>query len=598
MSDQENSTNIENEPKKPQTSENNEEKISDNNKISQNILQDILSLKEKNIYLITESFEEKIPLILSYLMEKDEEYSSENKTQILIYLKDLFNKVEFNSEIFSKKKSAKEKMNIFEIIINQYITNTSKEYLSELKNIFILLLSKVTLDRKTYKYIFSFFIDYLNKKSEFNLNSENVSKILELISLYYASIPQIKTENDYMYFNSVTNTDEYSIKIQNNKNNLYENKKNKLIFDDNSLNVLLFIKLVPKKIINVINSEHTTGLLELNFSDKSKNVSFNIDNENNLIMNNDANESIKIKELDENKYFNILFRFTLDSKELKEFKIEIFINFKKIEFKNSSFQIKEIDKAKLKELYEINSINLFRNFIGQCTNIILFKNKKNEGLPKFFTGKQVKESSMSALFEKMEKKQEISNNNILEKGLYNEDLLNILLKSELKDKVDLENIFKDKPKDNIPLTDIDEFYTKIISIYIPSRNDIVNSDIVLKDSMGGYDALFNIKNKNSNLTGLHINNLLIEDFNNMGGLNHFIPIIEIMLNDNNILTSNNLSLYFTMINTVINLYFIKLLKEKKIRIFFRIYLYFSEKYLINFSLRKLLIILLYYLVNY
>ena len=568
MSDQENSTNIENEPKISQTSENNEEKISDNNKISQNILQDILSLTEKNIYLITESFEEKIPLILSYLMEKDEEYSSENKTQILIYLKDLFNKVEFYSEIFSRKKSAKEKMNIFEIIINQYITNTSKEYLSELKNIFILLLSKVTLDRKTYKYIFSFFIDYLNKKSEFNLNSENVSKILELISLYYASIPQIKTENDYMYFNSVTNTDEYSIKIQNNKNNLYENKKNKLIFDDNSLNVLLFIKLVPKKIINVINSEHTTGLLELNFSDKSKNVSFNIDNENNLIMNNDTNESIKIKELDENKYFNILFRFTLDSKELKEFKIEIFINFKKIEFKNSSFQIKEIDKAKLKELYEINSINLFRNFIGQCTNIILFKNKKNEGLPKFFTGKQVKESSMSALFEKMEKKQEISNNNILEKGLYNEDLLNILLKSELKDKVDLENIFKDKPKDNISLTDIDEFYTKIISIYIPSRNDIVNSDIVLKYSMGGYDALFNIKNKNSNLTGLHINNLLIEDFNNMGGLNHFIPIIEIMLNDYNILTSNNLSLYFTMINTVINLYFIKLLKEKKNSHFF------------------------------
>jgi hypothetical protein len=124
MSDQENSTNIENEPKISQTSENNEEKISDNNKISPNILQDIFSLKEKNIYLITESFEEKIPLILSYLMEKDEEYSSENKTQILIYLKDLFNKVEFYSEIFSRKKSAKENMNIFEIIINQYITNT------------------------------------------------------------------------------------------------------------------------------------------------------------------------------------------------------------------------------------------------------------------------------------------------------------------------------------------------------------------------------------------------------------------------------------------------------------------------------------------
>ena len=569
MSEQENSTNIENESKISQTPQKEEKEISDNNKISPNLLQDILSLKEKNIYLLTESFEEKIPSILSYLMEKDEEYSPENKTQILIYLKDLFKKVEFYSEIFYKKKSLKEKMNIFEIIINQYITNTSKEYLSELKSTYTLLLTQVTLDKKTYKYIFSFFIDYLNKKTEFKLDSENISKLLELITLYYASIPHIKTENDYMYFNTVINSDEYSIKIQNKKNYVFSNKK---LISDESLNILLFIKLVPQEIIKAVNSEHTTGLLELDFVDKAKKISFNIDNKNNLIMNNNPNE--KITKLEENKYFNILFRFNL---EIKEFKVEIFINSKKIDFKSQiELKEKENDKSKLREKYELNSINLFKNFIGQCTNIILFKNKKIEGLPKFFTGKQVKASSMSAFFEKNEKSEgkqdkseEIDKINILEKGLYNEDLLNILLKSELKDKVELDSIFKDKPKDNTPIADIDEFYNKIISIYIPSRYDLINSEIILKDSMNGYDALFNIKNRNSDLNGLHINKPLIQDFNNMGGLNHFIPIIEIMVNDiNNILTSRNLSLYFTMINTIINLYFIKVLKEKKNSHFF------------------------------
>ena len=566
MTEQENALKTEEESKITPPQHNEEQKSSDNSQISPNLYQDILSLKEKNIYLLTESLEKKIPLILSYLMGKDDEFYPENKTKVLLYLKELFKKVDFYSEIFLRKKSLKEKLNIFEIIINQYITNTSQEYLSELKNLYILLLNKITLDKKTYKYIFSFFVDYLNKKNELQLTSENVSKILELITLYYASIPKIIQENDYMYFNTISNSDDYLIKIQTKKNNILSNKK--INFDDSSLNILLFIKLVPQEIIKSVEVEHTPGLLELDFVDKAKNITFNIDNENNLIMNNNTTD--KITKLEEDKYFNILFRFNV---EMKEFKVEIFINSKKIEFKNSQIEIKgkETDKAKLREKYELNSINLFKNCVGQCTNIILFKNKKTEGLPKFFTGKQVKATSMAAFFDKSEAKdesEEIIKNNILEKGLYNEDLLNILLKGELKNKVELDNIFKNKPKDNTPIDDIEDFLKKIISIYIPSRNDMVNSEIVLKDSISGYDALFNHKNKESNLNGIHINKILIEDFNNMGGLNHFIPIVEIMVNDTNILTSKNLGLFLTMINTIINLYFIKVIKEEKNSHFF------------------------------
>ena len=250
MSEQENIPKVEQEQKKsePQSTEEpkksepratEETKKSEDIKISPDIYQDIISLKEKNIFIFTESFEEKIPEILSYLMEKGDEYPLENKIQILFYLQDLFKKVEFYTEIFSKKKSLKEKMNIFEIIINQYITNTSKDYLFELKNIFILLLNKITFCKKTYKYIFSFLVEYLNNKSEHKLNSEQVSKILELLTIYYTTLPQIKEVNDYFYCNNYT---DYLIKIQNKGNA----SKKKINFDD-SLNILLFIKLIPKK---------------------------------------------------------------------------------------------------------------------------------------------------------------------------------------------------------------------------------------------------------------------------------------------------------------------------------------------------------------
>jgi hypothetical protein len=295
MSEQENIPKVEREQKKsePQSTEGpkksepratEETKKSEDIKISPDIYQDIISLKEKNIFIFTESLEEKIPEILSYLMEKSDEYPIENKIKILFYLQDLFKKVDFYPEIFSKKKSLKKKMNIFEIIINQYITNTSKDYLFELKNIFILLLNKITFSKKTYKYIFSFFVDYLNNKPEHKLNSEQVSRILELLTIYYKTIPQIKEVNDYFYFN---NYNEYLIKIQN-KGNVSKKKMN---FDD-SLNILLFIKLIPKEIIKAIESEHMTNLLELDFVDKTKNINFDIDNENNLIMNNNTTDKI------------------------------------------------------------------------------------------------------------------------------------------------------------------------------------------------------------------------------------------------------------------------------------------------------------------
>ena len=544
--------------------------------ISPDLYQEINSLKEKNIYLPSESFEQKIPEMFSYLLE--EGYPIQNKINILKYLQDLIKKIEYFSEIFSKKKSLNENINIFEVIINQYITNKEEAYITELKNIFILLLNKISFDCRTYKYIFSFLINHLNKKAQ-NLTSENVLKILDLLNIYYTTIPQIKEKNNfYIYFTDIIKEDnnDYLIKIQNKENM----QKKKILNLDDSLNILLFIKLIPYNIIKKEYPNHCTGLLELEFLDKSKNISFNIDNEYNLIINNTKD---KLAKLDENKYINILFSFN----KKDSFKIDIYINTKKIEFKN--------DKIELKDNYEINSINFFKNFLGQCTNIILFKDKKLEGMPKFFTTKQnveikqkPKANTISALFDmsagKQEKvfKEEIVVHNNLIKGLFNEDLLNILLKHELKDEVEqihINNILKNS-QDKTPLNDIKEFYEKIIAIYTPNRHEINNNNgnIILKDSISGLDAIFNnIQNKDSNMNGIHLYNNCIEDFNNLGGLNQFIPILELLINSDNLLTKENLLAFLNLISTIIKPCYKGFLKNEKNSNFFSNLAFFFQK---------------------
>ena len=546
-----------------------EQKEPTNVKISPDLFQEIISLKEKNIYLFSESFEQKFPEILSYLLEKGDEYPSANKIQILLYLQNLLKKIDFSAGILSKKKSINEQMTLFEVIINQFITSgKDQDYIKELKNTFILLLSKISFERKTYKYIFSFLINHLNNTSKEELDSENVSQILELLNIYYSNIPQIKGKNECIYFNDVSNSDNYLIKIKN-KDNV--NKKKILNLED-SLNILLFIKLLPNEIIKKEQPNHIMGLLQLNFFDQGKNISFDIDNDYNLIMNNSSKD--KIIKLEGNKFINILFRFNLKD----TFKIDIYVNAKKIEFKN------ETQEIKTKENFEIN---FFKNFFGQCTNIILFKEKKVEGMPKFFTTKQKvevkqkpKANTISALFDmsagKQEKvyKEEIVVHNNLIKGLYNEELLNIFLKHELREEVDqnyIDNILKNFSNEKISLEDIKDLYDKIIAIYTPNRFELdnTNENIILKDSISGLDAMFNYKtNKNSDLNGIYLFNNIFEDFNDLGGLNQFIPILEIIINSENLLTKENLLAFLNLVSTLINPYYKNFLKNEKNSNFF------------------------------
>ena len=582
------------------------------------ILKEVISLKDNNIYLISKSFEAIIADILSYLLEDNNTNQIKNKIEILNYLEELFKAVDYNSEIFLSKSSyGKNNLNIFEIIIHEFILNTKQnsnsnedsksieEYHEELKNIFSILLSKISLDKKTYHYIFSFLINYINKKNndiekDEKLNSEHISNVIELLQIFYQYAQNVDEPYNYFYFNNFIenneeNKSEYIIKIKN-RDNL--NRKKILNLDD-SFNILIFIKLVPNELKKSfeINQSHYSDLFELNFADQSKNISFNIDYGNNLT-NNLSNE--KIMKLEENKYINILFKFILK----ESLKIEIYIDNKKIDFKNDQIPIKDTEKQKIKEKYEITSIDFFRNFLGECSNIILFKNKKNEGIPRFFlemqTVEKKKPTSMAALFDDMSKNkneknvtQELLFKKEYKNGIFKEDLFNILLKSELRDDVEQNTIEKlCKNKDKTPINYIKEFMEKIIAIYMPSRVEIPedaenknlknSANIILKDSINNLDAIFTkskLDDENiSNSNGIHLFNSIIDDMNNLGGLNHLIPIIELMSKySEELLTTENICKLFNLIILIFVPYYRNSLKNEKYSNFFFNLSFFLEK---------------------
>ena len=139
---------------------------STNISFSESLIQDINSFKNKNLVIITKSFEQKIPDILSFLQNNSN--LAINKIAVVKYLQTLFLTININSEIFLRKCSSdKDKLNLFQIIIQQYISysnssnfiNDEKDYRKELLYLFDILLSQVTFDRESYHFILSFLLN-------------------------------------------------------------------------------------------------------------------------------------------------------------------------------------------------------------------------------------------------------------------------------------------------------------------------------------------------------------------------------------------------------------------------------------------------------
>ena len=91
---------------------------------SESLLLDINNLNNKNIVIITKNLEQKIPDILSFLQNNSN--LAVNKKIIVKYLQNLFLSIKINSEVFLRKYSSeKNRLNLYQIIIEQYITYTN-----------------------------------------------------------------------------------------------------------------------------------------------------------------------------------------------------------------------------------------------------------------------------------------------------------------------------------------------------------------------------------------------------------------------------------------------------------------------------------------
>jgi hypothetical protein len=265
---------------------------------TESIIQDIS--KNKNIFLITKGIEQRIVEILSYL-QSDSNLAT-NKMIILKYLQSLFISIEFNSEIFSRKFiKEKEKLNLYKIIIHQYIFYTNplnskadeENYRSDLQTLFILLLSQITLEKDTYHYILSSLINYMNEKNiadskkkncknlienepTVNLKEENILRILVLLKYFYG---YYKRTSDgilnYFFFNGDS---ESSITIPN--KDIDNNKK--ILNLDETLCIMLFIKVLPSEFIKTLYPKINFKLFELKFNDKKKSICININIDNYL----------------------------------------------------------------------------------------------------------------------------------------------------------------------------------------------------------------------------------------------------------------------------------------------------------------------------
>ena len=575
-----------------------------NNSFNDTLIQDLSKLKNK--YLISKSIEQKIIEILSYL-QSDTNLAS-NKIIILKYLQTLFTKVEFNSEIFLRKFiNDKEKLNLYKIIIYQYVLYTNpgnskteeENYRSELLSLFVALLTQVTVEKETYHYILSFLIYFMNEKyinnsldkknnpnnndiqddnPIINITSEHLLRVLQLLRNFYKYIDPYYEVYNYFFFSGESDS---SIIIQNKDNPKEYNRK--ILNLDDTLCIMMFIKLLPSEFIKAVYPKVIFRILELRFIDTKKTININIDIDNKLTT---SFTTEPIFQLAENETNCVLVKLKSNKKK-KVINCEIFIGTNKA----GQWLFSNENEKDGKPKDEIKEIVLFKNFIGTCSNILIYKEKKNDGLPKFLLSLEENNSS--------NKKANLSIKSMFFNGIFTEELYSYFTKAELKEQIEsniLDNIIKIN-EEKVNINDIRDFLNNsLISIYMPTRVDIpskneekslINSyHLILRDSINNLDADFTTKN--SGLNGVHTFSKIKDDFSIIGGINSLLPIIELMTNNTDLLSPENFSSFFSLISNYIFSpnYQKAIIKENKSNFFMSLSL-FLEKISDNYFDSKL-----------
>ena len=511
-----------------------------------NILNEIIDYSNKNLFIITKEFEEKIPFALSYIQNEKNEIS--NKLKIIKYFISLTKNVTYNTDLLlvPKSKNEKRKLNLYEILVDQYIYTDKKEtdYIKSLEDLVNIIFAKLSYNKELYRYILSYISNFLNGKNNnndsseiTNLNEYNYYQLLNLICLFYQSIKDDKPIN-YYFFNGDKNT------------NIIINNSNKSLDLNRDLYVFFFIKLIDYKFFeNDKNINTNLNLVQINFKDQSNKININIDYKNSSVTSDYKEKLIEINipynlfnQKDTN---NFLIKITTDNQ------IEIYIDGKDINVPKNTNVTKNI---------YIDNIIFSGEFYGIISSIMLYndkdRNKMENLIPNYFLDKQaIKKDNVKFVF-----------SNSYKDGFDEETLLTPFIKADIKDKVNIKNIYDqslyiNESKINY-IEEIDKFIKyNLIALYSPTRLIIEKENgkkkCILADLQNNLNATFNINELYPNLSyskygGVRLLKNVLQDFSvDLNGINHLLPCMEIMVDYPELLTSDNLSKYM---QTILNLF--------------------------------------------
>ena len=469
-----------------------EEKSKNCQKTYELLIKDIEERENKSKYLIKNY--KIIEDIISLFQNINLKISQ--KCKIIKFLHKSLNKIPINIEMFMREKINKK--SLYQIILYEYIIhNEEKEYCSDLKNLFIEILKNTGFDKLIYQYLISFISDYINKKNillnenikgkeipfnekiKFNdFNSSHLMAILELIQTFYESEDKLIHPSNYLYFTGEKD------------NNIIINNSDQILDTKDDIYIMMFINLFNKENYETLD---TFCLLELKLNNNTSiNIKINIKNQE----KNEENNSI------------IIPYSSFKSNEINQFIVKIGKN------KNIEIIINNIPE-KCKEIsinqHQINSLIFFQKFIGTCSNIILYKNSISNDIfvPNFFKEKSYKN------------------------GIYSEKLFIPFIKSQISSNVE-EKYFSDKNFQELKdknIIDYSNFYFKnLISIYMPTRAEFSfeNKNIILADSIIGLNASLSSDSLKNNI---HTISNAFQALYSIGSINHLLPIIELITND-------------------------------------------------------------------
>ena len=530
----------------------------------QNILKEIKKYSSKKIFIITKELENIIPIILSYI--QNEKNLIINKLEVINYLYLLIKNVPYNAEIIMAIKSSEEnhKLNLYEILVEQYIYIDKKEkkYINNLAELLNLIFNKYSYNKDIYGHIFSYISNFLNKKNNnqsseaINLNDYNYSQILNLIHMFYQSKKEDRPFN-FFFFNGNKNT---NISINNSKNLLDTNK---------NLFILFFTQLIDYEFLSDLfqyNEKLNTNLnlVQINFKNNSNIFNINIDYKNTLLTTdykeNINNINIPYNLFNQKDINNVLIKITTENQ------VEIYINGNDINITKNPSAPKNIP---------LENIIFSGEYYGIISSIMIYKgsekNKMEHLIPNYFLDK---ESS---------KKNKFVFLSSYKYGFDEENILSPFIRADIKDQINLKNI-KDKSLygseiKNNNIDDISKFLKyNLISIYIPTRiiehKENGNKKFLLNDSFNNLNAIFNINELYPNLLyskygGISLLQNQIRDFSvDLNGINHLLPCIEIMVNYPELLTSENLSKFMTIILNIILYYQNMISREENNNLFY------------------------------